>query len=394
VPHIVHWAKFYPPEWGGMETITHALAVGSRAAGYDVSVVAFTKDRHATDELGSVEVVRCRAKTTIASQPLSLRYVVQAIRRARTAEVVHIHFPNLLCALPLAVLPRRAQVILHWHSDIVGKGLLGRFTRPVEKWMAKRADIIIATSENYAAASPVLGDYGGKVAVVPLGIDDVADEPKATLPDEIETFLDGRRFALAVGRLVPYKGFDCLIEAAVQLPRDIAIIIVGGGPCEAALRAAIDERGLTAQVKIVGTVSRETLNGLFGAASVYVMSSIERSEAFGVVLLEAMAHGLPIVATDIPGSGVPWVAQKGKTGPLVRPRHPRGLADAIVALFDDTRACAIYGRNSRTRFKALFTKEAMISQVLGLCAKGRSATSSRPFARLSSTQGTVQPFEL
>ena len=125
---------------------------------------------------------------------------------------------------------------------------------------------------------------------------------------ELEKRIDGRKIILAVGRLVSYKGFDVLVEAAPDLHPDSVVVIVGSGPLGQKLRQAVELAGVSDRVILAGRLSDAALHSLFSKAALYCLPSIYRSEAFGVVLLEAMAHGLPIVATEIPGSGVSWVA--------------------------------------------------------------------------------------
>ncbi len=363
---IVHWAKYYPPEWGGMESVTRDLAVGAARAGHTVSVVAFTADGvNRLEVLDGVTVTRSKQWKALASQPLSLDWLRTCVRLGRSADVVHIHLPNMLAAVALPLISKRSRIILHWHSDVVGKGVLGKLLRPLEAYLARRADTIIATSVPYAAASPLLKRFSEKVIIIPLGI---ADPNKggeiATLPSNISTFVAGRKLILSVGRLVPYKGFEYLIDAARDLPDDACIVIAGGGDLEPALRIKVEASGVSARLMIAGRIESATLAALFRNANLYVMPSIERSEAFGVVLLEAMAYGLPIVATQIEGSGVPWVNVHGETGLNVEPRDGAALADAIRLLTVDEALAARYGTAARARYLECFTDAAMISAVV------------------------------
>lgn len=364
---IVHWAKYYPPEWGGTELVNHQEATASAAQGDEVTVVAFTRAeaREAVEE--GVKVVRAKVAGGIDSQPLSWRWFTSAIREARGAEVLHIHTPNLLAAPALLFVSRRTRIILQWHTDLVDKGLLGWLARPLEMYMAHRAQILIATSDAYAQASPILRRAGAKTRSIPLGIPDPAKAPASpTLPAAVAEFLRGRPYALAVGRNVPYKGFEYLIEAAARLRSPGAIVIVGTGPLEPLYRKLIADHGLEDRVLLAGRVGTEDLNALFRHADLYVMSSVKRSEAFGIVTLEAMGHSLPVVATQIEGSGVAWVAGDGETGPVVPPRDPEALAHAIDGLLADPDARAAFGKAARARYERLFTHDRMNGAVLAL----------------------------
>lgn len=362
---IVHWAKYYPPEWGGTELITHDQANAGAAAGHDVSVVAFTRMKPGTETGNGVAVHRAKVLANVDSQPLSLRWLILAARHGRAADIVHIHTPNLLAAVALLFVPRRVRIILQWHTDLVEKGFLGWLARPLERYMVHRAERILATSAVYAEASPVLRRFGAKTLAIPLGIADPALAPTSDrVPAAVADFLRGRPFALAVGRAVPYKGFEYLVRASAKLRSGTAVVIVGTGPLEAGLHALADELEVGERLLFAGRVSTEDLHALFASASLYVMCSVKRSEAFGLVLLEAMGHGLPTVATAIPGSGVAWVAGEGEAGRIVPPRDPDALARAIDELMADPDERASFARRARERYERLFTRETMLDAVL------------------------------
>jgi glycosyltransferase involved in cell wall biosynthesis len=364
--NVVHVAKFYPPEWGGMESVTRDLAVGAAQAGFDTSVVAFTKTGPArSEQIENVSIERATA-TSIASQPLSARWLKHAIIKARRTDIVHIHLPNMLAAGIFPFIPSRTKIVLHWHSDVVGKALLSRLTRPLELMMARRADAIIATSQPYADASEILKKFSNKVHVIPLGIHDPAAGPIAALPDDLQSFIAGRRQLLSVGRMVPYKGFTYLLDAMQNTSPDCCLIIVGGGELFSELQKQIDDKGLQTRVKLAGKLPLDHLNALFANASIYVMPSILRSEAFGVVLLEAMAHNLPIIATKIEGSGVPWVNQDSETGINVEPGNAAELATTIDQLLADPGTLLQYAKAARKRYLQHFTAQKMTDSTLAL----------------------------
>jgi glycosyltransferase involved in cell wall biosynthesis len=176
--------------------------------------------------------------------------------------------------------------------------------------------------------------------------------------------ITGKKLVLAVCRLVPYKGFDVLVEATRNLRDDAVVVIVGDGPLRQSLQAAIDEGGLSQRVCLAGRLSDAALHALFARASVYCLPSVHRAEAFGVVLLEAMSYGLPIVATNIPGSGVPWVNQHGVTGLNVPVGDPKALAQACNGILDSDQEHARLAEEARCRFLAEFTEDRSVSRML------------------------------
>jgi len=382
---VLHLGKFYPPDNGGIESVTAALARGAAAAGMATTVLCFEEHGRGNAQDGAVTVRRVPA-IKIASQPLSLAYMREAVQRARRADIVHVHLPNMLAALAVTGIGPGPKIVLHWHSDVVGKGLLAHLTRPIERAMLRRADKVICTSQAYADASPTLRPFVGRVAVVPLGVADVPtrqDDPatlRAALPPALRQHVDGRPLVLCVGRLVPYKGYATLIEAVAHLRSNAALVIVGGGPLQADLQARIDRAGCGERIRLAGRVDESTLGRLRSAASIFCMPSVERSEAFGVSLVEAMAAGLPLVATRIEGSGVPWVNLHDESGLNVAPGNAQELAAALDRLLQDEALRARLAAGARSRYERLFTELATVNATLavyrGVLANG--PTQHRP----------------
>ena len=372
--HVLHLGKFYPPDNGGIESVTAALSRGAAAAGMTTTVLCFEEHGRGDAQDSGVAVRRIPA-IKIASQPLAMAYLRKALQWARCVDIVHVHLPNMLAALAVTRIASGPKVVLHWHSDVVGKGLLAHLTRPIEQAMLRRADKIICTSQAYADASLSLRPFAAKVAVVPIGVADVPArlgipaKLRAMLPPALVQHLVGRPMVLAVGRLVPYKGFAVLIEAATLMATDAAVVIVGSGPLEAKLRNQIARADARRRVLLAGRVEDCTLTALQGLASVFCLPSVERSEAFGVVLVEAMAHSLPLVATQIPGSGVPWVNLDGESGINVLPNDAPKLARALDQLLQDFSLRQRLSQGARSRYEALFTMQRSIDETLNLYAQ-------------------------
>jgi glycosyltransferase involved in cell wall biosynthesis len=371
---ILHLGKFYPPDNGGIESVTASLARGAVQAGYAVTVHCF--EEHAKGDqidLG-VHVSRVPLGIKIASQPLGFRYLWRGWRLVRKTDLVHIHVPNMLGALLVLFVPARVKVIVHWHSDVVGKGIMGRLFAPLEASMLRRANCIMCTSQAYADASKTVQPFIKKVVVIPLGVPDhraqhLAGEGvygKSGLPVNLSTHIAGRPVVLSVGRLVAYKGYSVLIDAVKLMQTDAAIVIVGGGPLGVALQKQINEKNLHSRVVLAGRLDAGALSALQSMATLFCMPSNERSEAFGVALLEAMVWGLPLVATKIDGSGVPWVNLHGQSGLNVPSNDPHALAEALDKLLLNKKMCAELASGSRSRYENLFTENQAIAKTINL----------------------------
>lgn len=366
---IVHLGKYYPPDTGGIESVSASLARGAAAHGHEVDVVSFGRKSSSVLDAGA-RVLRHWVATTVASQPLSPGYVIDAIRRGRRADVVHVHVPNMLAAWAAMRMGRRPAMVVHWHSDVIDKGLLGRLLGPLEVALLQRADAIICTSPPYAQASPILHPFAAKIRVVPIGVPeaDAGKVDEAVVPQELRAWIGSRKLVLCIGRPVPYKGYESLIDAASSLREDAAIMVVGEGPLTGQLQARITHGRLAHRIRLTGRLDDAALTWLRRRADVFCMPSVERSEAFGVVLIEAMAVGRALLATDIPGSGVPWVNLHGVSGLNVPPNDPLELAAAIDRLLTDDALRLRLAQGARQRYEQMFTEAESVRGTLEVYA--------------------------
>lgn len=253
--------------------------------------------------------------------------------------------------------------MLTYHSDVVRQRTMSALFKPLLDTAMRRASAILATSPNYLATSPVLAAHRARCQVVPYGIPlDRFDPPDQDRAAAIAT-LHGPRLVLAVGRLVYYKGFDVLIRAMRLV--EARLVIIGEGPLEGSLRALARAEGVSHKVTLLGEVQNSDVAPFFAAADVFVLPSVARSEAFGIVQLEAMASGTPVVNTAL-DSGVPWVSQHERTGLTVPPGDPPALAAALARLLDDRVLRDRLGAAARARARAEFDVRVMGDRVAGI----------------------------
>lgn len=367
-PRVLHLGKFYPPDRGGIESVTSSLARGAACAGFAVQVLCFAGNGHSAEVQDGVEILRVHG-ANILSQPLSLAYARLALQLSKRADIVHVHMPNMLAALAVTRISPAQKVVLHWHSDLIGKGVLGMVLRPLEAAALRRADAVICTSSSYAEASQSLRGFMSKVVVIPIGVSDPAPpsrDGKVSLPTALREHIRNRPLVLSVGRLVPYKGFDVLIEAVSRMSQDAAVVVVGGGPLASSLSDKVKKMGVHDRVFLAGRVGDEELHALQDLATVFCMPSINRAEAFGVAIIEAMSRGTPVVASRIAGSGVPWVNMDGESGINVRPGDASELANAVDRLLKQKDFHDFLSVGARKRFESLFTERQSVDCVLDL----------------------------
>lgn len=363
--------KFYPPVRGGIESVVYELTEGLNAHGIATDVLCADRSRQTrTDTFpAGYRVRRVGSWGRLLSTSIAPAMLRHAARDARGVDIVHVHLPDPLTNLALWWRPPKARLVVHWHSDVVAQRRALKLYAPLQEWLLRRADAVVATSTAYAGSSPWLRPRMDKVTVIPIGIRDPATavDPKAV--EAVRARHGGRRIVLALGRMTGYKGFDVLAEAARHLPEDCVVVVGGSGELLERHRANVRSLGLDARVVFAGHIADAELPAHYAAASLFCLPSTTRAEAFGVVLLEAMAMSKPVVATDIPGSGVPWVNRHGETGLNVPVGDGPALAGAIRTLLDDPALAARLGAAARRRYLDHFTADSMVDAVETLYAR-------------------------
>ncbi|HET7731220.1 MAG TPA: glycosyltransferase [Usitatibacter sp.] len=335
---ILHVGKYFPPVPGGMERFLGDLVHAQRAAGHEVSVLVHDDGR--TDARADPPWLRrCPVWLRLFFAPLSPlfpRYLRAALRDF-DPEVIHVHLPNLSAfALLLVAEARKRTWIVHWHADIERSKPSLRILYPhyaiFERAVLEGAETIVVTSPQYLEASQPLRIWRHKCQVVPLGVD--PGRLPAVPPEDTRGLweTDGLRL-LAVGRLTYYKGFETLVRAVLEDPSK-ELVIVGEGEERPQLERLIRQAEGAPSVRLLGEADDATLVRLMASCDVFCLPSIERTEAFGVVLLEAMRYAKPLLVSDIPGSGVAHVARNGQNAIAV----PMGDAAAWRAALDDLAA--------------------------------------------------------
>jgi len=358
-PTVLHAAKLYPPAGGGMETVLRDLCDGT-AEDWNVRVVA-ANDRNETvrERCGAVDVVRVAALGQAASVAVCPMFPLELWRRR--ADCVVLHEPNPIAGTALFLRTPAPRLVIWHHSDLVRPWWAPpTYGRVVQQSLYRRADCVIVSSPALAAGSALVG-HARRVAVIPFGVTleryDQVDPTTQLKADRVMAAVPGPRI-LFVGRLVYYKGLEVLLDAMGRCRG--SLVIVGGGPLEGALRALVTEKGLAERVLFAGRVSDADLPAFYKACDVFVLPSIARTEAFGVVQIEAMAAGAPIVSTNLP-TGVPWVNQDGVSGLVVPPGDSTALADALQRLLDDGPLRRRLGEGARRRAEAMFSRERMVA---------------------------------
>lgn len=299
----------------------------------------------------------------IASTSLSPQTIKLYRQLKSDYDIVHAHLPNPLANLAIRGAHKGIKIVSHWHSDIIKQRHLMKLYAPLQSWLLRRSDAVIATSQDYLEGSPWLRPHRGKVHVVPIGVDTEHLNVDEAAVAEIRRRYGGGKIIFSLGRLTYYKGFEFLIRAAHQV-ENARILIGGDGEERQALQQLIRDCGVQDRVDLIGRIPADQIGSYFRACDVFCLPSHLKSEAFGVVQLEAMASGRPVVSTAIEGSGVGWVNQDGVSGLVVPPASPDALARALNRLIEDGDLRQRLGEGARARYESRFRKKHMVRGVI------------------------------
>lgn len=361
---ILQIGKFWPV-LGGVEKVMFDLTQGLNERNIRCDMLCASMDGDAKivslNEYGRVIATKTifKAKSTMISPQM-----VKMLRKiAHEYDIIHVHHPDPMAALALYMSGYKGKVVLHWHSDILRQRILKLVYLPLQNWLLDRADKVICTSPNYAEGSAELQVASKKLKCIPIGVAPVLPDDNRAC--EIANEVSGRKIVFSLGRLVPYKGFSNLILAARNLPDDYLVVIAGSGPLEKELKDLISDNNLESKVIMLGRISNRDRDAWMAVASVFCLPSVEKTEAFGIVLIEAMSVGLPIVTTKIPGSGTSWVNENGISGINVHRGRPHEIAEAIVRIIDNDRP-GFYSENARKRWGELFTLDRFIDNIVDI----------------------------
>lgn len=358
---ILHVGKFWPGK-GGMERMMYDIVHGFSSRGDICDLLcASAEDGAGTFTINENGKVICTPTWfTLAATKITPAMIWKLRKICNEYDILHVHHPDPMANLALLMSGFKGKVIVHWHSDILKQKNLLKVYKPLQDWMIDRADLVIGTSPIYLKESPHLINATEKMACLPIGVQRVV--PNVENVRKIRAKYPGKKIVFSVGRLVGYKGHKYLIEAAKYLPDDYVILIGGSGPLFSPMKLQIADENLGDKVSLLGRLSDEELPDYYGSCDIFCLSSIWKTEAFGMVQIEAMSCGKPVVATEIPGSGVSWVNKHGYSGLNVPPEDSQAIANAIQYLLADADRYETFAANAKQRYDELFQKSTFLEK--------------------------------
>lgn len=363
---VLHIGKYYPPYFGGIEKVNYDLVEGLNEQNVETDVLVFNHLINIKKEDKKYKIYRARTLFTFASQPISFDFFRIFKKIYKKYDVLHFHLPNPLATVTILLFNPKTKIVLHWHSDIVKQKILLIFYDKFQRWLLNRADKIVTTSPNYIEGSKILQEYKHKTIFVPIGINENEFQIDNTVYENLKNKYNGKKIVFSLGRLIYYKGFEYLVDSAKYINNDVIILIGGSGTLKNKLQQQIIENKLQNKVKLIGNIPFNELGSYYKICNLFCLPSIEKSEAFGVVQIEAMAFKKPIISANICGSGVPWVNINNHTGKVVNIKDSHAIAEAINQILSNDNDYDRYSNNSKIRFTKLFTKNNMVNEFINV----------------------------
>lgn len=363
--------KAYFPHVGGIETLVKQYSEELGQFNVQVRTLVCCENQGGTirERVNGIPVIRAASLGTYFSCPLSVQFIKQFRRMSRKADVVHIHLPFPLADLALLLSGYKGKVAISWHSDIVKQKKLLFFYKPLLKYLLNRADVIFTATEGHIDGSDFLYEYREKCRILPYGItveDYLNIDRKPILTEKLTDKNSVKVFF--TGRLVYYKGVDVLLKAFSKV-KNCELFIAGTGELESSLKAYAEKHGLADKVHFLGFLPDDQLKQAYADCDIFVLPSVVKSEAFGIVQLEAMVYGKPVINTNLP-SGVPYVSLDGETGLTVPPSNAKALAKAINRLAEDKEFREELGRKAAVRVIDNFNEKDVIRQLYDYLSEG------------------------
>ena len=357
---ILQVNKFYHPWIGGVETVVKNISEGLNSLGFNLQVLCCNDINHTEiKEIGGVKVVAASIWKIVLKMPISFSFFYYFYKMTREVDIVDLHHPFPLSFLAYFIFRPKAKLVIHYHSDIIKQKKTAKILQSLFRFVLHKASAVIVSSPNLIESSKLLSEFKKKCVVISFGIDSnhlmhMADDSEV---DKIRQKYG--KFVLYVGRLSYYKGVEYLIEAFCKI--DAKLVIIGEGEEALRLKKKVDDLKINSKVYFINHVGESELANYYRAANVFVLPSIYPSETFGIVLLEAMSLGTPVISTEL-GTGTSYVNKNGETGFVVPIRDSCQLVFAINKILRSPNLHAEFSKKSFNRIRTEFDLKKMLAK--------------------------------
>lgn len=356
---VLHvYRTYFPDPPGGLQEAIRQICLSTKALGVENTVFTLSPNpQPRMISLPEAEVFRCRSWAAPASCDLGGADAIETFRYlAKEVDIIHYLFPWPFGDILHEFAPRKPSV-LTYISDIVRQKWLGALYAPLMWRTLSSMDAIVSNAPGYAMSSPVLQDRAiqDRIRQIPLGINEITDvEGDDGILERIGVG-KGEPFILFLGALRYYKGLHILLEAAQKIHGKI--LIAGSGSEAPALNEQAKRLKL-GNVFFCGQVKEAEKIALLKACRALVLPSHLRSEAYGMVLVEASMFSKPMVSCEI-GTGTSFINRNLETGFVVEPENSQEMASAINRLLADHELAMRLGLAARRRYEVHFSGAAL-----------------------------------
>ncbi len=340
---ILQINKFYYPWIGGVEKVVQQIAEGLKND-FNIDVLVCNDKNERKEEIvNGIKVFRAKNLKIVLGMPISFDFFFLYRKIFKNYDLIFLHYPFPLAFLTYFLFSRNKNLVVWYHSDIVRQKFFEIFFRTFHLYCFRKVKKIFVSNPNLIESSNYLKKFQEKCVVIPFGIDLNYFRENEELKKKAEEIrkLYGEPLILSIGRLTYYKGFDYLIKAMKNIPAKL--LIIGEGKRKKKLLNLT--KNLSLENKVFILPSQEDLRPFYLACDIFVLSSIERSEAFGIVILEAMAFKKPVISTELK-TGTSWVNINNETGFVVKPKNVEDLEKAMRILLENEELRKKFGENA------------------------------------------------
>ena len=343
---ILYITKFFPPEHGGIEILSKKICDFFNNQNNEIEVLCFSKKKTFISKKNGYKVNHFKSLFNFFSTPISLDIIFFLIKNFKKYDYVHIHTPNPWITFCIIFLPIR-KIIVSWGSDIVNQKFIKFFFYPIQYLLLKKAEKIICLSKNYFNHSDELKPFSNKIFIIPpiqkINLTKLNLKKKNRIINIV-----------TVGRLVDYKGHNIAINAIKYLPKNYMLTIIGAGPNKTKILSQISNLNLQDRIKLLDKTSDDLKINILKKATIFLMCSTSRAESFGIAILEAISCGLPLVISNINGSGMNDMIVNNFNGYKFKNFSSIDCAKKIVNICNNNNKLNHFSKNSLKLFSKRF----------------------------------------
>jgi glycosyltransferase involved in cell wall biosynthesis len=365
---ILQLGKAFSPikKLGGVEKVMEYFYHGLNEFGIQCDVLGCNDkfsskiDNYSGNGLIYREPLLFKAKSTF----FSINLIFKLWKIQNNYDIIHVHLPDPMALIALFLTRPKTKIIIHWHSNILKQKNTYLLVKYFEKWLLKRSNAILCTTPKYYLDNNILEPFKNKTSYIVIGLNKEELLFNKELYSKIKEIDVSNKKIIYVGRFVYYKGLEYLIQAMSQVESDCKLYLIGLGPLEYKLRSLVADLNINDSVIFLGELNDEDKFAHIKSSKILILPSIYKTEAYGIVQIEAMAFGVPVISTKIQGSGVDWVNMDNISGLTVLPKDSAEIAKSIDKILIENELYDKLSMGATSRFNSMFTKQIMINELI------------------------------